>query len=154
MCGGYCLIDENGECTNRIEDIAEAVFKGTKPVGDLTYFDEADAQAMTLMASNAGFEVINYQWGSKTSTTYKMLIGVDQPIGELFDLDAIAAYYAAMVPWSSNSIRKKLDQIRLTTPAKALREYDFFNPSSVAEYVTTGMLLGYPFESTVHMIRW
>lgn len=153
MCGGYCLIGENGQRTDRSEDIAEAVFKGTKPVGDLYYAKEAEAQAMTLMASEAGLEVCNYQRVSETYTAYKMLIGVHQPIGELFDLDAIAAYYKAMVPWSFDSIRKQFHKIRLITPVKALREYDFFNPSSVAESVTTGMLLGYPFESTVHFIR-
>jgi hypothetical protein len=155
MCGGYCLSDENGQRTDRSEDIANAVFIGTKPVGDLYYANETDAQAMTLTASQTGLEVINYQTICKytNSTSYRMLIGVHEPVGELFDLNAIAAYYTAVVPWSSDSIRKKFHQIRLMTPAKVLRQYDFFNPASDAEYAVTGMLLGYPFESTGYLLR-
>lgn len=153
MCGGFRLADEKGQWTDRVEAIADAVFGGSKPVGDLTYLGEHDTKFMTDAARKVGLEVFNYQRIDAHSTTYKMLIGVQAPICDVFDLSAIAAYYKAVAPWTFDLIRKKFKHICQMTPVEALSQYDFFNPPTTSDWVVTGMLLGYPFESTADGFR-
>lgn len=153
MCGGFRLVDEKGQLTDRVEAIADAVFKGSKPVGDLTYLNEQDVRAMTDAASKAGLEVFNYQRVSTTLTVHKMLIGIQAPICDVFDLKAIAAYYKSVAPRVHDQICNRFNQIYQQTPVDVLSQYDFFNPRSASDRVTTGMLLGYPFESTADGFR-
>lgn len=154
MCGGFLLFDEQGKRLGDNDAIADAVFDGLKPVGDLFYLSEEEAKRVADSGRSLGFEVLEYQREFPTNpVAYRVMIGVNRPIREIFDLEAIARYYEKAVPYMTPNLRNRFRKIGSQTPIDTLGQFDWANPTTECHLITTGLLLGYPLESTVSLLK-
>lgn len=153
MCGGFFMKDEDGKPIDA-DAIATAVRNGLKPAGDLFYWQQDHARNIAATARELGFEVLEYQRDFPVNpVAYRVMIGDSRRIDEIFDLEKIANYYEAAVPYTVSALRCRYSEVAELTPIGALMQYDWVNPGSPSELIMTGMLLGYPFESTASLLR-
>ena len=134
--------------------IEKAVFAGKKPVGDvLFYHKDVDKKTGFISKANAlGFEAIEYTRPHNADQLSFVMFGVNKPLGELFDLKAIAEFYADSAGMSRSSLAAWLANFTKLTPASALQTYDWASPEYIDQLILTGLCLGYAFESTLAII--
>lgn len=153
MCG-LPMVDPDRNFMSDDRAIEKAVFEGKKPVGDLIFYHEqADEKAaLKAKALEHGLEVIEYRLPHNSGQLAFVMIGVDKPIGELFDLNAVARFYCEATALNPPGFRKFLTDFSRLTPARALQSYDWANSCTAYQLIMTGMCLGYAFESTLAII--
>jgi hypothetical protein len=153
MCG-MPVVDQEGQSLSNDTAIESAVFAGRKPVGDVMFFrkDVASKVALVSKANAQGFEVIEYTRPHNADELSFVMFGVKKPLGELFDLKAIAEFYADAGEMSRSYFVAWLTRFAEMTPVSALQTYDWASPADIDELILTGLCLGYAFESTLAII--
>lgn len=76
-------------------------------------------------------------------------------IKDFFDLDAVFLFYENLGVPVSVHVKNKVYQycnIEMSGFASLSAPYEYYGANSQAELITTGLLLGYPIESTVSLI--
>lgn len=154
MCG-IPMMDPQGRAFMGTEKILEAVFSGLKPVGDVIFKNEnlAECEAAEEQAKALGLEVFRYTKPNFADTHTFLMVGVNKPIVELFDLKAIADYYRKGVGAHDSLYLPVLMGVAHLTPAQALQTYDWASPENTRLLVLTGLCLGYAFESTLAILH-
>jgi hypothetical protein len=153
MCG-MPVIDPDGHSLSDDRAIERAVFSGKKPVGDVMFYHkDVDEKIALISKANAqGFEVIEYTRPHNADQLSFVMFGANRPLGELFNLKEIAAFYADGAGMSRSSLAAWLNQFSKLTPASALQTYDWASPEYIDQLILTGLCLGYAFESTLAII--
>lgn len=153
MCG-MPMLDPDRNFMSDDRAIERAVFEGKKPVGDLIYYHEQvdEKAALKAKALKHGLEVLEYRLPHNADQLSFVMIGVDSPIAELFDLDAVISFYCAATAINQPAFRTWLTDFAQLTPARALQSYDWANSCTAYHFILTGMCLGYAFESTLATI--
>lgn len=153
MCG-MPMMGTDGHWISNDVAIAAAVFDGKKPVGDVLFLNEHSDKRVELVtkAQAAGFEVIEYTRPHNATKLSFVMIGVNQPLGELFDLAELSRFYHEGTQWEERLFSEFLTERANLTPARALQQYDWVSPSDAMELILTGLCLGYAFESTLAII--
>lgn len=153
MCG-IPVIGPNGASISNDEAIVDAVFAGHKPVGDIIYVEEtlANRESLVKKAQKHGFEVFLRDHEHIKSRVYFAMFGVAKPLGELFNLDAIAQYYSTACKVDQESLASCLHRFSGLTPAATLQTYNWSSPEDFVELILTGLCLGYAFESTLAIL--
>lgn len=153
---GISLKDEDGKFLTNHEAIIRAVFEGKKPVGDISFFNEKleDKQALIKKANTAGFETLEYTKEHNKIRLSFVMFGVNKPLKELFELEAIARFYSEGTGWDEfeDSLLKYFSKIEHLTPVQTLQSYDCSSPTSAIELILNGLCLGYSLESTLALI--
>lgn len=114
----------------------------------------AKARQLIIASSynNQGFEVIECIRPHNADELSFVMFGVKKPLGELFDLKAIAEFYADAGDMSRSYFVDWLTRFVEMTPVSALQTYDWASPADIDELILTGLCLGYAFESTLAII--
>lgn len=149
LCGGYSSSKYPNPC------IADFVFAGTKPVGDM-YFTEGSEDLRILLSrcDELGLQTIQQDTRYGPSTNKNVMFGVTADCGALFDLDNVIDYYQnATSRYSSGQIPTRLRGISGMSPVDALQAFDWSSPESDADLAVTGLCLGYALQSTVALIN-
>lgn len=152
MCG-IPLIDADGKSMVDDAAILGAVMAGRKPVGDIWFYknDVNKIAEFTAKSKKAGLEVIKYS-SDKVENICWIMVGVNKPISELFDLAEISNFYSKGTGSALHYFADSLENLAELTPARALQSYEWSSPQTPFQLVVTGMCLGYAFESTLAII--
>jgi hypothetical protein len=154
MCGGFLVDDAHGNSLSNSQAIVEAVLAGRKPVGEVIMRkDSPERLPLIEHAKAAGFQLFERYPAEGISDFTTIMIGVNQPIAELFEFESIIEFYdcAAFIGLLD---RYDVDSIKTLTPADCLRSYDWANPVTAWDLIRTGLCLGYAFESTLALMDW
>lgn len=76
-------------------------------------------------------------------------------IADFFNLDLVFEFYKALGVELPSSVRQEVQELcakEIKTFGGPTPPFDYFNTATLAELVTTGLLLGYPIESTASLI--
>lgn len=151
MCGGMSLCDAAGNSLSSDDAIANAVFAGKKPVGDLLFKHEEVARksALVVQAIGASLEVFEYTRPHNAESFSFVMMGVNTPLAELFDLEMVCRFYREGTGEAERYFREYMDRVARLTPVQALQTYDWASPRDAREIMLTGLCLGYAFESTL-----
>jgi len=154
MCG-ISLEDEDGKLMSFHDGIIKAVLAGEKPVGDIMFWKkEKDKCELFLeQARKLGLEIVERK-KSFENTYYSLMVGVNKPLKELFDLGAIAQFYGKGTRWDEfeNSLLDDFSKIEHLTPVQVLLTYNWASPITGRDYILTGLCLGYALESTLALL--
>lgn len=150
MCG-IPLYDEDGNDLSFHYPIMEAVLEGKKPVGHIMFWNSQKEEYHIFLekAKATGLEIFKYQDELRPNEYASIMVGVNKPLKELFDLDEIAQFYADGTGFTKDYFYKNLSKVKNLTPVKILLTYDWANPASTSDLMLTGLCLGYAFESTL-----
>lgn len=155
MCG-IPLDDENGNLISFNKGVTEAVLAGTKPVGTIMFWksEKEESEDFITKAKELGLEIVE-QKKPFEDTYMSVMVGVNKPLKELFDLDAIAQFYSDSLKTDYVHERyfiESLEKVSHLTPTQVLLTYDWANPITARDLMLTGLCLGYAFESTLALI--
>jgi hypothetical protein len=164
MCGGYGFYDSDGNCI-AFKGIDKAVLAGEKPVGDIMFWNSEKEKCELFLeqAKKLGLEIVEQK--KPFEDTYKsLLVGVNKPIKELFDLNSIAQFYGEGTRKTEYAEydeeyfmgyfleQEMLGQVQDLTPVQTLLTYVWASPKTLGELMLTGLCLGYSFESTLALM--
>lgn len=151
LCGGWSWRD-----VNERQEIVDRVIAGLKPTG-FTYAFEKDREWLEQqesMAQQAGCSTCAYE-------THLLRLGVAYPhqCCEIFDLDALKTDYMKYAGilgggYRFDDVEEALDVLCSYNFTNFFEEFAVGDPTSNSEAIVTGLLLGYPIESTVSIIDW
>ena len=140
LCGGWSWSGvSNDECITRVLEYA-------KPMGylhtDKDYPSMVEDRACVIKATSANDEI-----GYSITGTF----------GEVFDLDALATDYIHFFEALGNSelnnqIYNSIQTLKDLPISRFLGGYDYANPQDMYQLILTGLILGYPIETTFSII--
>jgi hypothetical protein len=155
FCGGWSTQGPNGEWVDSDENLLQAVIDGLKPMGFIMCSDQQEAQEYAQRGKDAGL-VVTVNDNSSYNQYFPFEVAVCQhgTIGELFDIDALIDSYGLLgdgelLDWGDTVWLLQLKGHELSD---YLTEWDYANPWNNFTFALTGLLLGYPVESTVAVI--
>lgn len=150
MCG-ISLYDEDGNLMSFHDGVVNALLEGKKPVGDIMFWNSQKEECHIFLeqAKALGLEIFKYQDELRPNEYCSLMVGVNKILKELFDLDAIAQFYAEGTRFEKEYFYKNLVKVENLTPVQTLLIYDWANPRSNVDLMLTGLCLGYSFESTL-----
>lgn len=145
FCGGYAVNGENNEHIWNNDNLLQAVIEGKKPIGFLSSNEE---YINSIKRKGLPFKINEDPIGNEN-------LGVSQ-IGTFsnhFDLEALIKSYQILSKIDGYTILDKWEEQKIYHLANQsfsdyLFSYDYLNPKSVYEFVLTGLILGFPIEST------
>jgi hypothetical protein len=152
MCG-LTLEDEEGNLMSFHDGVVNALLAGKKPVGTIMFRKEEkeECELFLKQARVLEFEILEQK--KPFEATYKsLMVGVNKPLKELFDLDEIYNFYYDGIGRSKERRHPLIDKVEHLTPVKVLQLYDWSSPETPTEFIVTGLCLGYSFESTLAII--
>lgn len=154
FCGGYSLTKENGSETDCDELLFDAVASRLKPIGFIiTDNDSVNKMAAEATSKGLMYSINPHFWQGHS----ELAIANRGRIKDHFDIDRLIQSYRIM----ENSLRIEIlsisDEEHLRDVSEKqlsdfLRDYDYVNPRNDFECILTGLLLGFPIESTVAFI--
>lgn len=156
-CGGW-------DCNE--EDILVLVLEGKKPAGELIILEKDEKVLHEKVESYSipnELSVIEYcPWNSiYTKASMQVITPGHNSLSEIFDLDDICKHYEKLglniKSYDKDIIRHMMEEplLNLLSSERNRFHYDFANScKTVAEDIVTGLLLGYPLESTYSIIEY
>ncbi|MBB4861722.1 hypothetical protein HNP46_000533 [Pseudomonas nitritireducens] len=153
---GMVMRDEDNRMLNDGPAIIEAVFAGHKPIVDVMFMEpQNDWQGLVERVERAGMSYEIHSDPETAATITWVMFGSNKPMGELFDLGAIAGFYGEGTKLGAETFMKRLVKVADLNPVQVVSEYDWKRPESLFELMLTGLCLGYPLESTLAiMLEW
>lgn len=151
-CGGFSLNDENGEPLWTREKLFKAIASRKKPVGFIVIEKKDEA----FYLENARLNGLIYK-KQKPDMMGKMEIGFANSgtFNDHFSLTDLIDSYLIMADASSLELFIELKKILSLKNKKLsffLDGYDYANPKTEYELILTGLILGYPIESTFSIL--
>ena len=151
-CGGWMYSKE--ELINQLID-------DKKPFGNvvLNLYNDIDTHLLPLIeecSKTEGLRVVEVEHWSNTSREF--IIMKEGSLDKYIDLDKVLEYYYALgladLGVEAYYDLKDFLCVDMSTyiTKENIFEYDFANPDSTLELIFTGLLLGYPIESTADRI--
>ncbi|MEK3976193.1 hypothetical protein [Psychrobacillus sp. FSL K6-1267] len=153
-CGGYDVLLENGERSGSNERLLEAVNKGLKPIG----FIIVNSKNIEIMVERVKLSGLHFEVSKQERDTYEIGIANRGKVKDHFDLKKlISSYQLFSEHLGYDLLTSEEEEILLKTAELELNYFikDFAYASCEKrkwEHVLTGLLLGYPIESTVSFL--
>lgn len=148
LCGGWAW-----PSVERIETIHRVISK-LKPMGSYTIWDkDEDIKNQTMKIVLDSGLPHNFK---KREKYFDIDICQSGILDELFDMDSLCEDYISygmLSKWKpkNGEIESIIESLRRKTLSDFLN-VDYVNPSNLAETISTGLILGYPIESTVSIV--
>lgn len=153
MCGGWASDNLDG---------IKAVNRGSKPICTVivrtkdndTKQMEAEADKLGLKQKGYGFMVLLEPWHLWNGEWNWVLAAVpeDTTLNDLYDLDEIREAYEAQGIVFLDEDWRRTENFAKMQLVELVSGYEIMSPTDYMELVTTGMLFGYPIESTASII--
>lgn len=154
-CNGFFIDGPNGEEYSTNMNIVDAVINKQKPIG-FAYFENTKMHEIVEKVKKTG---LPYSISPGLIRDDYSFIGIAQPVtfGKIFDVNQWLKSYALMSQAVGITLLDKSDEkFFLSLKNKQLSywldDWDYANPASNRDYALTGLLLGYPVESTVSIM--
>jgi hypothetical protein len=152
LCGGWSFegFEDKNQCILRVLD-------HLKPMGEEIYYEEEILEMKEKINRVSGkefaYKVVTNKYTVKDSVS--IIIASNKKFFELFDMDSLIHDYLQYLGGLSgdfiHTLRGQLCEMSYEKVSKYLG-YDFANPDSPLDLVTTGLILGYPIETTASLI--
>ena len=159
MCGGIGCGKLSGD-----DAILDAVVQKQKPLGDILAAETAKTK-IEKIADQTGLEIWTkartdqyYKHNTNGEQNYDVLLAQPGTLGELFDLEAVISSYDALLSRDTSTItikdqclklfRSRLNYDSGKTLIKIFGNYEWASPEDPDDLMMTGLVLGYPIEST------
>ena len=140
--GGWAWPDEN---TREDEMVVNRVAKGLKPAG-FNVGSRERCEMLEEIARNAGL-VTRLHKNPHVSEYFELGVARKGTFGDTFNLEAVESDYDA---WGIHEdIVKELSRVEFSD---LLVDFDYANVESNLEWIETGLLLGYPMETTASIL--
>lgn len=155
-------------------NVAARVVEGKKPAGDMTLKSEKEVESLLAeLKVSEDFEVF-YSPIEHNTTIWNLGISVKGTFGDHYDMDAIARFYTDLfnqyveiedlglggVDYEGEPLEdwRSLyqmipDELRDQSLSHILKYEDFAQPVTDLDLIRTGLLLGYPIESTFSLLH-
>ena len=155
-CGGFFIHGPNGENYSTDMNIVDAVINKQKPIG-FAYFDNNKMPKVIEKVKKTG---LPYSISPGIIRDDYSFIGISQlgTFGKLFDINQLLKSYALMdqnvnIPLLDKSDEKFFRSLKNKPLSYWLNDWDYARPGkSNRDLALTGLLLGYPIESTVSIM--
>lgn len=150
FCGGLGIPKADGTNAGADDKLFQAVIHGLKPVGFIIT-DKPEIYINEAMKSQCKYTINNVDW----LQDYKeVAIANDGKLKDNFDLNSLIESYKLMSIEVGWNLLTKEDESQLLSKGNCylrdfLVDWDYANPKSNYDLVLTGLLLGFPIESTV-----
>lgn len=154
--GGYILTDDDDESLDSHDYLLDDVIAGRKPIGFIARI-RRDSEYKGDLVSRA--KIRNLVVAENITDDRWCHVGFAQrgTIGEVFgDLNLWLQSYRLLGERDGRLLLTKEDEetlLAILRPERPLSDFltnwDYANPKSVSDYAQTGLLLGYPIESTI-----
>jgi len=151
FCNGWSMNGPDGKSLSTDKKLIKAVINGLKPIG-FGMFEDREVDKIVKMIEAAGlpYEVNPHQYMPNHS-----FIGVSQKgkIGELFDMDKFIESWKMHLDEENMEINYDFfNNLKDEKFEDFLKGWNYARPNSDTEFALTGLLLGYPIESTVSLL--
>ena len=154
FCGGYGVLLEDGEYAGSNKRLFEAVANGLKPIGFINVnFNKFEEIIEEVMQSGFRYEISKVWTGN-----YEIGLANQGKVKDYFDLDKLINSYRLysnrighnlLTPRDEENLLK-INELEL---AIFLKDFDYASSQKKNwEHVLTGLLLGFPIESTVALL--
>lgn len=150
FCGGLGIPKPDGTNAGANDELLQAVIDGLKPVGFIIT-DKPEIYINKAMKSQCKYTINNVAW----LQNYKeVAIANGGKLKDNFDLNSLIESYRSMSREVGWNLLTKEDESRLLSKGNCdlsdfLVDWDYANPKSNYDLALTGLLLGFPIESTV-----
>ena len=155
FCGGYSLEKPDGTYADKKEYLVDAVIAGLKPIGFIIVREDESEQIINKIKKNGLKYAINpHHWNGYCE------IGIANhgKIKDNFDIEAVIESYRLVSKGLGYNLLTNEDEVKLRKISTSnlsdfISGFDYGNcEKKVFEDVLTGLLLGYPIESTVSFL--
>jgi hypothetical protein len=153
FCGGYNILLENGDNAGSEMRLFEAVANGLKPIGFIIVNSNLEVIVESVKESG-----LHNRISMNSSGYYEVAISNQGKVKDHFDLNKLICSYRLYSEKLGYDILQSEDEKKLMETnelelAFFLKDFEYANSQKQNwEHVLTGMLLGFPIESTVALI--
>lgn len=154
FCGGYGVLLENGEYAGSDNRLLEAVANGLKPIGFISV-DKYNLEEMLEKVKQSG---LHYEVSKIWTGDYEIGLANQGKVKDYFDLTKlISSYRLYSDRLGYDLLTSKEEESLLETNeielAYFIKDFDYASSKKKDwEHVLTGLLLGFPIESTVALL--
>lgn len=157
FCGGYSVLAEDGQCTGSNDLLIEAVIDGVKPIGFIVVKESESYKYIKKAVDNGIKYSVNLHFmdgyceiGLANSGSLKEHFNFDNLI-EAYDLFSDVLEYDLI----SQDDKEWLSQMFSLELSDFICGFDYaYSGKRNCENVLTGLILGYPIESTVALMDY
>ncbi len=152
FCGGWFWHNVN------IMDGVFRVMNCVKPIGFFHCKNKEAYEMFIYMLSDKDREKLNSVTHFYNSEKKEIAISVNGTLADNFNLDALIKDYYSYAKYLNidieevNEIKEVIYHLRDLELSEFLYKYDYVNPATDIDLVITGLILGYPIETTVSII--
>jgi len=141
-------------------NIIQAVINGVKPIGFAISDREKTKDEFIKLITDAGLPHIvapSESFRPDLPERYDINLCQHGKVGELFDLDDVIESYQLLLELDPDAdyyhnLKKQILKLRNRQLSDYLTDWDYANPKTDIDLILTGLLLGYPLESTSALI--
>ena len=155
FCGGYSIPLENGEKADSNDRLLNAVREGKKPIGFWPI--ESDDLEETIQKLSQLDLIWNVRDNENWVYQHKIGVANKGKVSDHFDLNQLIESYRLFSERLGFELLTKEEENLILNHndlelSSFLNGFDHANPKKRHEYVLTGLILGYPIESTVALL--
>jgi len=147
FCGGWGMEGFNDK------KLIKAVIKRKKPFGIGLFKSGKDVEDIIQMVEESGLPY-SVEINKNCNGYENVSVCQHGTIGELFDLKSFIESYKILLEGVNDDINYEyFENLRDVELKMFLKDWEYYNPRNDTELARTGLLLGYPIESTASLIR-
>lgn len=145
LCGGWQFHLNWSECLSRVVD-------GLKPMG--FHIVDVDKKDLYLSYMTQNLDKVEYNVNDNLHIEGKIEIGVSVKgkFKDVFDMDSLLNDYIQYLGNFEPDLHTLISKLKNEEVSKYLTNFDYANPESIEDLIITGLILGYPIETTVSII--